>query len=123
MIEAEITIDCDVDCDAGRLSQLVSNLLGNAITHGAPDRPVLVRAAVDEAELVISVANGGAPIPEAALTRLFQPFERGALKPSLQGLGLGLYISSEIASAHGGKLSVQSTGEETVFTFRMPAKA
>ena len=122
-IDVEIAIDRDIDCDVGRLAQLASNLLGNAITHGAPDQPILVRAVVENAELIISVANGGSPIPEAALTRLFQPFERGTLKTSLQGLGLGLYISSEIAAAHGGVLSVLSNAEETVFTFRMPVEA
>jgi signal transduction histidine kinase len=45
------------------------------------------------------------------------------VRPSLQGLGLGLYISSEIAKAHGGSLDVVSTAEETRFTFRMPLEA
>lgn len=50
---------------------------------------------------------------------LFQPFSRGEVKPGKQGLGLGLYISSEIAVAHGGKLTVTSSSEETVFTLIM----
>lgn len=52
------------------------------------------------------------------LQRIFEPFSRGTLRPSLQGLGL--YISSEIAKAHGGTLYVVSTEAETRFTFRMP---
>jgi signal transduction histidine kinase len=54
------------------------------------------------------------------LERLFQPFFRVAARPSQQGLGLGLYISSEIAKAHGGSLDVTSDHEETRFIFRMP---
>ncbi|MXO55325.1 sensor histidine kinase [Pontixanthobacter gangjinensis] len=52
--------------------------------------------------------------------RLFQPFFRGAALPNRDGLGLGLFIASEIAKAHGGKLEVSSNTEETCFTFRMP---
>jgi phosphoserine phosphatase RsbU/P len=54
------------------------------------------------------------------MERLFQPFFRGELRPSLQGLGLGLYIASEIATAHGGTLTVSSTAAETRFTLRIP---
>jgi signal transduction histidine kinase len=66
------------------------------------------------------IANSGDPIPPAALEKIFEPFERGTLRSSLQGLGLGLYISCEIARAHGGTLEVSSTAAETRFTFRMP---
>jgi sigma-B regulation protein RsbU (phosphoserine phosphatase) len=55
------------------------------------------------------------------LERLFQPFYRSAVLQNREGLGLGLFIAHEIAAAHGGTLSVQSTKEETCFTFRMPA--
>jgi sigma-B regulation protein RsbU (phosphoserine phosphatase) len=51
---------------------------------------------------------------------LFQPFTRGAVRPSQQGLGLGLFIASEVARAHGGTLGVESSPTETRFTFRMP---
>ena len=68
------------------------------------------------------VANAGEPIPDAAMTNLFQPFFRGQVRASLQGLGLGLYIASEIAKAHEGTLTVTSTAEETRFTFLMPLR-
>jgi signal transduction histidine kinase len=58
------------------------------------------------------------------MARLFQPFYRVAVERSLRlglGLGLGLYIASEIARAHGGTLRVDSSPDETRFTFRMPA--
>ena len=103
-----------------RIAQLLSNLLANALTHGAPDAPVRVDAHTDAARLELSVANRGDPIPPATQQRLFQPFSRASLRPGQQGLGLGLYIASEIARAHGGTLEVSSTAEETRFTFRMP---
>jgi signal transduction histidine kinase len=54
------------------------------------------------------------------MERLFSPFSRGEVRPSQQGLGLGLYIASEIAKAHGGTIDVTSTSEVTCFTLRMP---
>ena len=110
-----------VNCDPSRTGQLASNLLGNALTHGDPARPVHIRAAVEGGRLVLSVANGGAMIPADAMDRLFQPFFRGQVRPSQQGLGLGLHIASEIAKAHGGTLNAASSDEETRFTFEMPS--
>ena len=68
------------------------------------------------------MANGGEPIPQEAMERLFQPFYRGEVRPSMQGLGLGLSIASQIAEAHGGRLEVKSDADETRFTFRMPVE-
>jgi sigma-B regulation protein RsbU (phosphoserine phosphatase) len=70
--------------------------------------------------LRLSVANEGNPIPPAVMERLFQPFFRGAAQANHLGLGLGLYIASQIAQAHGGTLDVTSTPGETRFTFTMP---
>jgi sigma-B regulation protein RsbU (phosphoserine phosphatase) len=122
VIETEIALPDQIVCDQVRIGQLLSNLLGNAITHGSADQAVVVQASADDAVLTISVANGGAGIPEAAMAHLFQPFFRGEVRPSQQGLGLGLHIASEIAKAHGGELKVQSNPEETRFTFEMPLR-
>lgn len=122
-IRTEFALTKPVDCDPFRIGQLVSNLLGNALTHGAPDLPVRVYAATEEDHLEIWVANGGKPIPAVAMEKLFEPFFRGEVRPSQQGLGLGLHIASQIASAHGGILAVTSSDEETRFTFRMPSTA
>lgn len=110
--------------DPQRLGQLLSNLLGNAVTHGAPSQPITVDIAERDGELVASVTNQGAPIPPDVQASLFQPFSRNESKrKSLQGLGLGLYIASQIALAHGGRLHVSSSEEAgTTFTLRMPAK-
>jgi signal transduction histidine kinase len=120
-IEAGIEISAPVSCDRGRIGQLLSNLLGNALTHGAPDCPVRVRASTEAGLFELSVANAGAPIPAPTLSRLFQPFFRASGRGRHEGLGLGLYIASEIARAHGGRLDVRSTEEETRFTLTMPA--
>jgi sigma-B regulation protein RsbU (phosphoserine phosphatase) len=121
-IEAEYAIDSPVDCDRTRIGQLVSNLIGNALTHGASKEPVRVRAETHDGLFELSVANGGEPIPEAAMERLFEPFFRGHVRGSRQGLGLGLHIASQIAKAHDGVLSVTSTPAETKFTFTMPLR-
>jgi signal transduction histidine kinase len=119
-IEATFNLARQVDCDGGRIAQLFSNLLGNSITHGTAAKPVRVHAATQGGEFELSVANSGEPIPAGAMDRLFQPFYRISAQDSQQGLGLGLYIASEIARAHGGKINVTSSPEETRFTFRMP---
>lgn len=119
-IDVRFNLDGAIDVDHGRIAQMFSNLLGNAVTHGAHDKPIVVEAAVAGGHFNLVVANGGEPIPAATMERLFQPFYRGEVQPNLKGLGLGLYIASQIAQAHGGRLDVKSDAEETRFTFRMP---
>lgn len=109
-----------VNCDSGRIGQMLSNLLGNAITHGSFEDPIIVRATTTNHTLEISVTNGGEPISDAVMARIFQPFFRGEVRKSLQGLGLGLFIASEIAKAHHGTLAVSSSADQTKFTFQMP---
>ena len=121
-IEAVYAIDTPVDCDKTRIGQLVSNLVGNAISHGAANEPVRVRASTEDGLFKLTVANTGDPIPEAAMGKLFEPFFRGEVRASRQGLGLGLHIASQIAKAHDGVLTVTSTPEETNFTFVMPLR-
>jgi sigma-B regulation protein RsbU (phosphoserine phosphatase) len=120
LIETEIAIGEAVDCDRVRLGQLLSNLLGNAVSHGSKVDPIIVRAATLDGMLEISVTNGGRPIDEATRQRLFQLFFRGELRSNQAGLGLGLHIASEIAKAHGGTLEVTAGEHVTRFTFSMP---
>lgn len=119
-IQGSLDVGGEVPCDGGRVAQLVSNLLGNALAHGAPDRPVKVVAAAGVNEVVITVANEGKPIPEHVKDHLFEPFFRATSSAEKQGLGLGLFISYEIARSHGGRLEVQSDKNQTAFLFRMP---
>jgi sigma-B regulation protein RsbU (phosphoserine phosphatase) len=122
VIANDFMINEPVNCDRSRIGQMLSNLLGNALTHGATDKPVQVRASTDHGMFELSVANAGDPIPETAMQQLFHPFFRGQVKANLQGLGLGLHIASEIAKAHDGTLTVKSSNDETRFTFSMPLK-
>ncbi len=122
-VNSELALDRPVACDGARIAQMFSNLLANALAHGDPAGPVRVRARSDAGGFELSVANLGDPIPPEAVDHLFQPFSRASVEPGQQGLGLGLYIASEIARAHGGTLEVASSPEETRFTFRMPMTA
>jgi phosphoserine phosphatase RsbU/P len=115
-------IEEPVDCDRGRIGQLLSNLVGNALTHGASNEPVRVDARTD-GTFELSVANKGEAMPESALEKLFEPFFRGEVRASRQGLGLGLHIAAQIARAHGGPLTVTSNEAETRFKFKMPVRA
>ncbi len=119
-IVTDIAIEEPVFCDRGRLGQLVSNLLANAVTHGASNQPIRLEAATEGNWLRLAVANGGEAIPEEVQAHLFEPFFRGGVRPSRHGLGLGLFIASEIAKAHDGQLEVKSNSNETRFTFTMP---
>jgi signal transduction histidine kinase len=120
-IVTDIGVDSPIHCDAIRIGQLLSNLLANALTHGSSATPIHVAAhGSPDGGFELSVSNSGPPIPAASLEKLFQPFFRGEERSSRQGLGLGLYIASEIARAHGGTLTASSSPDRTTFTFHMP---
>ena len=106
--------------DPDRIAQLLSNLLSNAVTHGADDQPIHVAAREVGNDFVLSVSNRGNPIPAQAMSMLFAPFTRADAREAQQGLGLGLFIARKIAAGHHGTLSVTSDAEKTVFTFTMP---
>jgi signal transduction histidine kinase len=120
-VDATIDITKPVSCDPGRIAQLLANLLSNALVHGNENDPVSVVARRDGDLFVLSVTNTGEPIPRETLQRLFHPFSRGAGAKHQEGLGLGLYIAHQIAAAHNGTLSVDSTPAGTTFTLSMPA--
>jgi signal transduction histidine kinase len=119
-IDASIALSVPISCDPARMGQLLSNLLANALAYGAAAAPVQVRANANGELFELSVSNTGDPIPLSVMQRIFQPFSRDAARSGQQGLGLGLFIASEIARAHGGTLDVTSSEEATCFTFRMP---
>ena len=101
---------------------LFRSLLGNALAHGQASASVSVRAGLDGADVVIAVHNEGEPIPADRLDKVFAPFWRRTA--AREGLGLGLYICSQIARSHGGRLSVTSSASQgTTFTARLPIRA
>ncbi len=106
--------------DAARMAQVVSNLVGNALTHGAAEAPVELSLKNGGSNAVLQVSNRGKPIPPDLLGRLFEPFRHGEANGNgARSLGLGLYIVREIVKAHGGSVSVDSDSDATVFSVRL----
>jgi signal transduction histidine kinase len=116
--------DLHGEWDHDRLAQVFSNLVRNAIQHGAPNDPILLVARDDGDSVCVTVHNGGPPIAERALTTIFEPMVRHvADEKTNAGLGLGLYIASQIVLAHGGTLEATSTEERgTTFSARLPRR-
>jgi K+-sensing histidine kinase KdpD len=115
-----------VECDPERMSQVLTNLVGNAVRYGAEAEPVRLDIRKEGMEAVISVRNGGPQISPELLPHIFDPFKRGtrgggAERPA-HGLGLGLYIVAEIVRSHGGRIAAQSTPDETAFTISLPLR-
>ena len=104
--------DLHGEWDNDRLTQVVSNLVSNALQYQADECDVTVSAIGSDAEVVIKVHNDGPPIPANALKKIFEPMVRQPsefIDKNVTGLGLGLYIAREIVSAHGGTIAVTST--------------
>lgn len=106
-------------CDAGRLCQMLSNLVKNAIVHGAAHTPVHVLITCSGKKFIMAVTNNGDPLPPVVVQQLFKPFWRASSSAAHQGLGLGLYIVAEIARSHGGMIEVTSLEGKVCFTFSM----
>ena len=120
-ILTNISVTRKIRCDLGRVQQVASNLIANALTHGAVDEPVCVSAHTDDRNFVFEVWNGGAAIPPESVAKIFEPFWRSSTSATREGLGLGLHICSQIVRAHNGELLVISSAEHgTKFTARLP---
>jgi signal transduction histidine kinase len=117
-IDLDVELTSSVWCDQARIAQLLSNLVGNAMTHGDPRFPVRIRART-AGQFEVVVENHGA-IAAERLAFVFHPFSRGGASGRQEGLGLGLYIASEIARAHCGTLTASSEDSLTRFMLRMP---
>lgn len=115
--------------DATRLEQVFSNLIGNAVQHGDPQGAITVALVSTDDTLRFTVHNTGAVIPEDVLGSIFNPLDRYSPEsPTDKGphasLGLGLFIASEIVSAHQGHVDVTSSAEAgTVFAVEIPTGA
>ena len=124
-IQLEFDGDLGGNWDAGRVGQMVSNLVSNAIQHGDPELPVTVTVKGGPNDVTIKVHNKGRPIRAESLGKLFEPLAQtkdfgGDRHSGSSGLGLGLYIAREIAIAHGGSIDVASSEQDgTMFTARL----
>jgi signal transduction histidine kinase len=129
-VELEVSGNLTVNWDRPRINQALSNLVGNAIQHGDKSHPVWVTVKGGD-QVVISIQNMGARVDPTALRAMFDPAKRFAIRSASErsssdsdNLGLGLYITREIVSAHGGTIRVSSTDlEGTVFTITLPRDA
>jgi signal transduction histidine kinase len=118
LVDTAGALTCDGDPE--RLAQVVSNLVGNALQHGVAGQPVSLRLdGTAPASVVITVENAGEVSPEA-LPRLFEAFARGPGRSRDAGLGLGLYITQQIAQAHGGAVTVRSERGTTAIQVTLP---
>ena len=114
------------DCE--RISQVLSNLIGNAVEHGEPGGTIGVNVAGDDKEVTVAVHNLGSAIPAERLNGIFGPMKSRDITGSAAGpsgnLGLGLYIAERIVSAHGGSVDVESSKDAgTTFTVHLPRVA
>jgi hypothetical protein len=126
VIELEVVGDGHGYWDGPRLRRLLGNLLLNAIKYGAADTPIRVSVEDHGADVRLTVRNSGSAIDPEILDDIFEPLKRGMdlenASDADSSLGLGLYISREIAKAHGGEISVQSDTKETNFSVRLPRR-
>jgi two-component system sensor histidine kinase/response regulator len=111
--------------DGGRVQQILANLLGNALRHGAPGEPVSVTVDGSAGDAVLVTVHNQGHIPEELLPHLFHPFSSGQRhRARADGLGLGLFIVRQLALAHDGDVSVESSKEfGTRFQVRLPRSA
>ena len=106
--------------DEFRIEQVISNLLTNALRYGAKS-PITVKVYSDNGQARVEVRDQGIGIGEENQKRIFQQFERVTAKHAVAGLGLGLFISEQIVTAHGGTITVESRiGEGALFRVCLP---
>lgn len=110
--------------DENRAAQAISNLLSNALQHGAQNQVVRLTLRGDAENIIVEVHNFGEPIPTDKKESLFDPFQRGTMSKeeamSSDGLGLGLYIVRQIMQAHSGTITLTSDENGTTFSTRWP---
>lgn len=107
-------------CDRSRISQAVSNLVSNAMHHGDNREPIRIWTRWTDDTVQIAVTNTGPEIPGDRIATIFEPYRRAVADETRDGLGLGLYIVSEVARAHRGGVACTSERGRTTFTLTLP---
>jgi signal transduction histidine kinase len=125
VVEMSASGDMRGEWDEARMSQVLSNLLGNAAQHGSDERPVSVQLRSQPEYVEITVKNFGKVIPASEIFGIFSPFKRlregVPAERDSSNLGLGLFIADRIVKAHGGTIDVTSSADAgTSFTVRLP---
>jgi signal transduction histidine kinase len=128
-IELNCNEEAQCAVDEVRIRQMLSNLVANAIQHGAETSPIVITSWIASGEIVIQVHNDGPPIAASKIPTTFdfsaqRRTKNGGVTTELGHLGIGLYITGKIVEAHAGKISVTSTAQEgTTFEVRLPCAA
>lgn len=118
-IQTSLKLTSPVNCDVERIAQLASNLLSNAVHHG-DGKNILMNVRTIKDAFVLTVSNTGPTIPKAKQKKIFEPYYSDFTQENKRGLGLGLYISAQIAQSHGGSLKVRSKAGVTKFILTIP---
>lgn len=127
-VEVDARGDLDGEWDCERVTQVLTNLIANALEHGSSDTPVIVTVTGSGPEVTVAVHNRGPAIPQEQLAGLFDPMKKARERPagsdrSSGSLGLGLYIAERIVTAHKGEIAVASSeAEGTTFTVTLPRR-
>lgn len=117
-IDLETSGDLWGQWDAGRLEQVLSNLIGNALDHGTLGGRVSLAARGSEESVILTVRNEGV-IPESARHVIFDPLRRAVSETDRCGLGLGLFIVRQVVEAHGGSITLESSQQHGTTTFHV----
>lgn len=116
---ANIEVPTEIRCDQHKMGRTFSNLIGNAIKHGNPDKNIEINASIEDGQFIFSVTNDVIfPQHLSDLSNLFEPFTRGS---NSKGLGLGLFIAHEIAKLHKGTITVHLDHNTITFKLVIPA--
>ena len=115
-----------VEADPDRISQILHNILSNAIKYGASGTPIVVTIEAEDGQVSVAITNEGRGIASEDLTSIFHRFRRTehAKRSGIEGIGLGLFITRSLVEAHGGRLDVRSAvGGPTMFCFTLPSSS
>jgi signal transduction histidine kinase len=125
-VQTEIAAQLRVQGDRDLLTQVVQNLISNAIKYNLPDGWIQIYARQQQATVLVTITNSSKNIPLSDRERIFERFHRGdpARTRRVEGTGLGLSLSREITKAHGGSLTLDSTPpDQTAFTLTLPLES
>ena len=109
--------------DPDQIVTVLSNLVENAVEYGAGNKTIRIRVHAVDDSAVIEVSGAGPALDDGVMARLFEPFNCGRARRTdgMEGLGLGLYLASEIVRAHAGRIDVRNDSTKgPTFRVTMP---